>query len=97
MHCTPDPLSPLQVFDLTAEEAEVIDCEEEPLDCVTWRVVKKEPGLQESGKEGKEGRGTGSGDDGAAAGELRLRSVVSLVVVMVLLRTNVAASYICHV
>lgn len=67
---------------MTAEEAEVIDCEKEPLDCVTWRVVKKEPVLPESGKRDEEGLGTTRA--GTAAGELWVRSVVSLLLLLLL-------------
>lgn len=52
------------MFDLTAEDAKIIDCEKEPLDCVMLRIVKKEPGLEEQAS----GAGRGAGDGGRPMG-----------------------------
>lgn len=42
-------------MDLTEKEVEVVECyDNEPLECVMMRVVKKEPGLEEDEEEEKE-------------------------------------------
>lgn len=52
-----------EVVDLTEKEAEVVEClDNEPVECVMTRVVKKEPGVEDA-SEAESGENAGADDD----------------------------------